>query len=261
MFMRNHSSNHLTILLASLSVCLLLAGCSKKVSSSVGDQSLTAGPQKAEAPKVEAPPEAPKVEAPPEAPKVEAPKVEAPPEAPKVEEAKVEQPAAAPSEAPAPQPAPQQEEVRVTEQAPPPPSAPAPEVAREAPTEAAPAAPAPEPAPEQAKPAELGDVFFDYDRAAIRGDAKPVLEADAALLKAGSDWTLLIAGHCDERGTAEYNLVLGERRAQAAKQYLEDLGIPGGKIQVTSFGKEKPFCSEHSAECWQKNRRAHFSVQ
>ncbi|MEW6542103.1 MAG: OmpA family protein [Nitrospirota bacterium] len=245
--MRNHSSNHLTILLASLSVCLLLAGCSKKVSSSVGDQSLTAGPQKAEAPK-EA--EAPKVEAAPEAPRAEAP-----PEPPKVEEAKVEQPAAAPAEAPAPQPAPQ-EEVRVTEQPTPPPSAPAPEVAREAPTEAAPA-----PAPEPAKPAELGDVFFDYDRAAIRSDAKPVLEADAALLKAGSDWTLLIAGHCDERGTAEYNLVLGERRAQAAKQYLEDLGIPGGKIQVTSFGKEKPFCSEHSAECWQKNRRAHFSVQ
>ncbi|MBM4124120.1 MAG: hypothetical protein FJ246_04060 [Nitrospira sp.] len=109
--------------------------------------------------------------------------------------------------------------------------------------------------------AGLGDVFFDYDRATIRTDAKAVLEANAKMLKAGQGAKLVIAGHCDERGTLAYNLVLGERRAQAAKRYLVDLGISMAQIQVTSYGKEKPFCTEHSKECWQKNRRAHFAAQ
>jgi peptidoglycan-associated lipoprotein len=158
------------------------------------------------------------------------------------------------------------EEVRVTEQ---PvaeaPSAPAPAPAPvERPAEKAaeqPAAAAPAPAAPASKLAELADVFFDYDKFSIRMDASPVLDANARLLKAENGWKLVIAGHCDERGTSAYNLVLGERRAQAAKKYLADLGVPASQVQVTSYGKEKPFCTEHNQECWQKNRRAHFSAQ
>jgi peptidoglycan-associated lipoprotein len=85
-----------------------------------------------------------------------------------------------------------------------------------------------------------------------------VLEANARRLKAENGRKLLIEGHCDERGTVEYNLVLGERRAQTVKQYLQDLGVPSSQIQITSYGKEKPFCTDHSEACWQSNRRAHF---
>jgi peptidoglycan-associated lipoprotein len=117
----------------------------------------------------------------------------------------------------------------------------------------------PPPAPElPVKAVTLDDVFFDYDRFAIRGDAKTVLEANAVTLKAESGKKILIEGHCDERGTVEYNLVLGEKRARAARQYLEDLGIASSRIQITSYGKEKPFCTEHKSDCWQMNRRAHF---
>ena len=70
----------------------------------------------------------------------------------------------------------------------------------------------------------------------------------------------MIQGHCDERGTREYNLVLGERRAMAVKKYLTDLGVPEENMQVISYGKEKPFCLEHSKKCWQKNRRSHFVI-
>lgn len=155
------------------------------------------------------------------------------------------------------------EEVRVTEQ----PVAEAPRVAApvpapvERPVDKAveqPAAAAPATA---SKLADLADVFFDYDKFSIRMDASPILDANARLLKAENGWKLVIAGHCDERGTSAYNLVLGERRAQAAKKYLADLGVPAAQMQVTSYGKEKPFCTEHNQECWQKNRRAHFSAQ
>jgi peptidoglycan-associated lipoprotein len=101
----------------------------------------------------------------------------------------------------------------------------------------------------------LVDIFFDFDRFAIRDDARGLLEGDARLVKAESDLKqglkLMIEGYCDERGTLEYNLVLGERRARAVKQYLQDLGIPASQMQITSYGKEKPFCTEHSYECWQ----------
>lgn len=107
----------------------------------------------------------------------------------------------------------------------------------------------------------LSDVFFDFDRAVLRDDAKSVLEANASSLKAEAEKRLVIEGHCDERGTLEYNLVLGEKRAKAVKQYLADLGVASSRLQVTSFGKEKPFCNEHSQDCWQQNRRAHFSPQ
>jgi peptidoglycan-associated lipoprotein len=92
-------------------------------------------------------------------------------------------------------------------------------------------------------------------------DASPTLDTDARLLKAENGWKLIISGHGDERGTSAYNLVLGERRAQTVKKYLEDLGIPSSQMQIVSYGKEKPFCNDHSEDCWQKNRRAHFVVQ
>lgn len=190
------------------------------------------------------------------------PKPSAPP--PQVTEARAEPPAPAPMEQPRVEPSPPPpmesapapiEEVRAVEP-PIPPPAPAPEPP---PVVAAVPPPAPEsPAPPPAKAMTLDDIFFDYDRFAIRGDAKPVLEANAVTLKAESGKKILIEGHCDERGTVEYNLVLGEKRARAAKQYLEDLGIVSSRIQITSYGKEKPFCTEHKSDCWQQNRRAHF---
>lgn len=120
-------------------------------------------------------------------------------------------------------------------------------------------APSPRPAIQPAQPvAELSDIFFDFDRFTVRGDAQPVLEANAGTLKLQPDQQIVIEGHCDERGTSAYNLVLGERRAQSAKHYLQVLGIPASQIRITSYGKERPFCTEHSEDCWQSNRRAHF---
>lgn len=107
----------------------------------------------------------------------------------------------------------------------------------------------------------LGDVFFDYDRFTLKSEAKGTLEADARWLKGPSGAKVLIEGHCDERGTLAYNLVLGERRAQSVKQYLQELGVPASHLQTTSYGKERPFCGEHREPCWQQNRRAHFVVQ
>jgi len=104
----------------------------------------------------------------------------------------------------------------------------------------------------------LADVYFDFDRFLIRSEAQAVLEANARRLKAENSRKLLIEGHCDERGTVDYNLVLGERRAQSVRQYLQDLGVRSSQIQITSYGKEKPFCTDHSEACWQSNRRAHF---
>ena len=107
----------------------------------------------------------------------------------------------------------------------------------------------------------LGDVFFDYDRFTLKSEAKGTLEADARWLKDQSGAKVLIEGHCDERGTLAYNLVLGERRAQSVKRYLQELGVPASHLQITSYGKERPFCGEHREPCWQQNRRAHFVVQ
>ena len=109
------------------------------------------------------------------------------------------------------------------------------------------------------KDSKLTDVFFDFDQYAIRSAAVPVLEKNAALLKhTYKDSTVLIGGYCDERGTVEYNLQLGKRRAQAVKEYLVDLGVEKSRIQIVSYGKEKPFCTESTANCWQQNRRGHF---
>jgi peptidoglycan-associated lipoprotein len=137
-----------------------------------------------------------------------------------------------------------------------------PPVVEEARVAEQPVAPAPssQQAVPQARPIpNLSDIFFDFDRFVIRDDARSGLEADAGLLKSQSGEKILIEGHCDERGTSAYNLVLGERRAQAAAQYLRDLSVPSSQMQVTSYGKERPFCAEHSEACWQSNRRAHFT--
>ncbi|HET6515013.1 MAG TPA: peptidoglycan-associated lipoprotein Pal [Thermodesulfovibrionales bacterium] len=102
------------------------------------------------------------------------------------------------------------------------------------------------------------DVHFDYDKYAIRADAKSVLKRVADyLVKKGSE-KVLIEGHCDERGTTEYNLGLGDRRAKAAKDYLVSLGVPSSHINTISYGKEKPLCSLQTEDCWAKNRRDHF---
>lgn len=104
----------------------------------------------------------------------------------------------------------------------------------------------------------INDIYFDYDRYIIRDDAKDVLRTNADLLKVKKFKKLVIEGHCDERGTSEYNIALGERRAESARRYLSTLGIDQSKISIISFGEEKPFCSEQNENCWQENRRAHF---
>lgn len=108
----------------------------------------------------------------------------------------------------------------------------------------------------------LGDIYFDYDRFSIRNDAISVLQENAQTLASGlSNNKIVIEGHCDQRGTESYNMVLGERRANAVREYLVDLGIPSEKLQVVSYGKAKPFCTDQNEECWQENRRGHFVVQ
>jgi len=104
------------------------------------------------------------------------------------------------------------------------------------------------------------DIHFDFDKYNIREDAKPLLEKVADYLIKNGKHNILIEGHCDERGTSEYNLGLGDRRARAAKDYLVSLGVPSSRIEMISYGKERPLCSEHNEECWAKNRRCHFVV-
>ena len=105
----------------------------------------------------------------------------------------------------------------------------------------------------------LEDAYFDFDKYNIRPDAKTALEADAKELKANRGTKVKIEGHCDERGTAEYNLALGERRAQSAKRFLAALGVQGSRMATISYGKERPVCTEAAEECYQKNRRVHFA--
>ena len=106
----------------------------------------------------------------------------------------------------------------------------------------------------------LGDVFFDLDASTIKDDAKAALSTDATWLKRWTGTRINIEGHCDERGTAEYNLGLGERRANAVKAYLVELGVPGDRVVIVSKGKESPFCTESNDSCWQQNRRGHFVI-
>ena len=107
----------------------------------------------------------------------------------------------------------------------------------------------------------LADVHFDYDKSTIRPSEHGKLDSVTALLKADNNRKLVVEGHCDERGTTQYNLALGERRAQSIKRYLTDLGVSGSQIQITSFGKERPLCTEQNEDCYQRNRRGHFVAQ
>jgi len=102
------------------------------------------------------------------------------------------------------------------------------------------------------------DIYFDFDRFNLKPEAKKTLDGIAEWLKSNSSYRVLIEGHCDERGTNEYNLALGERRANSAKSYLIGLGIAEKRISTISYGEEKPQCTEHNEGCWSKNRRGHF---
>ncbi len=105
---------------------------------------------------------------------------------------------------------------------------------------------------------EVSDAYFDYDSAELRSDAKEALRKDADFFKKYPTMRITIEGHCDERGSTEYNLALGQRRANAVMQYIVSLGIPESRLNATSWGKEKPFCMEATEACYAKNRRGHF---
>ncbi|SRR6266508_110300 len=163
--------------------------------------------------------------------------------------------------APAPAPAPPP---------PPPATAPAPPPAPPPPPPPA-AAPAPRPLSEEEIFARksvdqlnaerpLDDVFFDLDRSDIRDDAKPPLQKDADWLKKWTSTQITVEGHCDSRGSGEYNLALGSRRATAVKDYLVSLGVPVNRVTIVSKGKEQPFCRDENEPCWQQNRRGHFVI-
>jgi len=106
----------------------------------------------------------------------------------------------------------------------------------------------------------LSDVHFDYDDYTIRPQDSEILRANASWLREHSASRAQVEGHCDERGSEEYNIALGAKRAQAAKDYLVTLGISGGRLSTISYGKELPLCSESTESCWAQNRRAHFVV-
>ncbi len=121
-----------------------------------------------------------------------------------------------------------------------------------------PAPPAPSPTMEELFSRNVFDAFFDFDKSDIRPDARDALAKTAQFLRSYPQVRVTIEGHCDERGSTEYNIGLGERRAQAARQFLVSLGIASERMQTVSYGKEKPFCFAHDENCWQQNRRAHF---
>jgi len=154
----------------------------------------------------------------------------------------------------------------------PPPAPPPPPVAPPTP----PPAPTPEPTPVpqvseydriKATPTDeidrmglLAEIHFDFDKSDIRSGDAEILQRNAEVLKKFDFLRITVEGHCDERGTVEYNLALGERRARAAYDYLVALGVPVAQLKTVSYGKEVPLCTERSEECWARNRRAHFSV-
>jgi peptidoglycan-associated lipoprotein len=157
--------------------------------------------------------------------------------------------AAAPAAASSPAPAPA-------------PSAPSAAPAPPAPAPAAAPAPAPRPVPKEFMAvAALKEVYFDFDKYDIRPEDAKTLGANATWLKSNGDNLVLIEGHCDERGTNEYNLALGERRAKATMNYLVSQGIQANRITIISYGEERPVCTEKTEACWAKNRRANFLVK
>jgi peptidoglycan-associated lipoprotein len=158
--------------------------------------------------------------------------------------------------------------------APPPPAPPpAPPTAPVTPPAPVPPPPAPTPSPKPLTEEEifarksldeltreLSDVYFDLNESNVREDAKPALQKDADWMKKWTTTQVTIEGHCDSRGSSEYNLALGTRRATAVKEYMVNLGIPANRLTVISKGKEQPFCNEQTEACWQQNRRGHFLV-
>ena len=106
---------------------------------------------------------------------------------------------------------------------------------------------------------EVRDAYFDFNKADIRADAREALTHDAEFFRNNPGYRITIEGHCDERGSTEYNLALGDRRAGAVKQYLVSLGISADRLSTVSFGKEKPFCTQSNEACWQQNRRGHLT--
>jgi peptidoglycan-associated lipoprotein len=163
----------------------------------------------------------------------------------------------APAQTPAPPPPPQAA-APATPPAPPPPPAPA-------------APPKPAPLTEEQIFAQttldqlnaqrpLADVFFDYDQSGVRDDGRAPLQKNADWLKRWTSTQITVEGHADSRGSSEYNLALGSRRATAVKDYLVNLGVPQNRITVVSKGKEQPFCTTESEDCWQQNRRGHFII-
>lgn len=127
--------------------------------------------------------------------------------------------------------------------------------------------PPPKPAPlppslteEQLFEQNIQDVYFDYDKSDLRTQDLQVAAQDAAFLLKQPNMKIVIGGHCDERGSAEYNIALGQRRAESLLESLVDHGVPASRIRVVSYGKEKPFCSESSEQCWQQNRRDHLTL-
>jgi peptidoglycan-associated lipoprotein len=118
------------------------------------------------------------------------------------------------------------------------------------------------PSPAEFRPvSDLADIHFEYDRADIRESDAKVLDANAVWLKTHADHLLIIEGHCDERGTNEYNTSLGDRRARAAMHYLVSRGVASSRISVISYGEQRPSCTQRSTDCWARNRRAHFLVK
>jgi peptidoglycan-associated lipoprotein len=111
------------------------------------------------------------------------------------------------------------------------------------------------------KASPFADVRFDFDKSDLKDDAKKICQEVAAYMKKNPGKKLLIEGHCDERGTAEYNMALGDRRAASVKNYLVSLGVPTSALSTVSFGKERPLDPGHNEDAWAKNRRAHFVVQ
>ncbi len=120
--------------------------------------------------------------------------------------------------------------------------------------------PATEPEPE-ARQVELGDAFFDFDKSDIRPDARETLSANGRALLESRDVRIRIEGHCDERGTREYNMALGDRRARSARDFLVRFGVDPSRIEIISYGEERPFAQGHNETAWQLNRRAHFIIQ
>ena len=135
-------------------------------------------------------------------------------------------------------------EVRITVTAAPPPAPPA----------------AAQPSLDELFTREVKDAYFDYDMASIREDARTALSQTAQFLRSYPSIKVILEGHCDERGSTEYNIALGDRRAQAAKDFLVSLGVTADRIQTVSYGKERPFCTDHNESCWQQNRRGHFAM-